>query len=139
MYKWPHGRVIRIICLILILMMAADLGYNGAFSRFYVAHDNPTAKDHLQQMILGGVFAAIALGVVIAGLVLVGFQKRAVEFLIDVEHEMEVVEWPKPGPLFRQTLIIAITMAVLSLLIFGVDFANHWVLFDLLFNPGGKS
>ena len=138
MYKWPHGRVIRIICLILILMMAADLGYNGAFSKIYATLHKTDAKDHLQQLLVGGVFAAVAVGVMVAGLVMVGFHKRAVQFLIDVEHEMTLVEWPKGYPLVVQTFIIAVAMAVLSALIFGVDLLNHMLLFDLLFS-GGKS
>jgi preprotein translocase SecE subunit len=137
MYKWPHGRVIRIVCLILILLVAGDLGYNGAYAKIFAAVTNRAATDHVQQLIIGGVFAAVTLAVALGGLVLVGFHHRAVDFLINVEHEMKVVEWPAFNQLLYSTVIISITMALVGGLILGVDVVTHWLLFKELFAEGG--
>jgi preprotein translocase SecE subunit len=138
MYKWPQGRVIRIVCLILILLIAGDLGYNGAYANLAVGLGaNSEGGDHVQKLAFGGLFAAVTLGLVIAGLVVVGFHQRAVDFLINVEHEMKLVEWPPLNSLLYSTLIIAITMAVVGGLIMGVDFVVHKVLFTIVFSERG--
>lgn len=135
MYKWPQGRVIRTICLIIALVIAADLGYTGAYAKWAAATSEGGMQ--LRQVILGSVFAAAALAALIAGLVAAGFHKRSVEFLIEVEQEMVRVEWPKANQLVRATIIIAIAMCVLAFIIFGVDIVNHWLLYDVIFKLGG--
>jgi preprotein translocase SecE subunit len=124
MYKWPQGRVIRTICLLLTLLVVADLGYHGVWANFGASDTTSQNK----QMILGGFFAVLCLGALVGGLVAAGFHPKAVDFLIEVELEMTKVEWPKGGNLVRSTLIIAVAIAIMAVLILGVDFVNfHFI------------
>jgi preprotein translocase SecE subunit len=127
MYKWPQGRVIRTICLLLTLLVVADLGYHGVWANF--AANDTTSQN--KQMIMGGFFSVLCLGALVGGLVAAGFHPKAVDFLIEVELEMTKVEWPKGANLVRSTLIIAVAIVIMAVLIFGVDivnyqFINHW-------------
>jgi preprotein translocase SecE subunit len=138
MYKWPQGRVIRTICLILALVVAADLGYTGAYAKWAAANDAAQTDGHLRQLILAGIFAAASLAALIAGLIAAGFHPKSVDFLIEVEQEMVKVEWPKPNTLVRSTVVIAIAMCALAAIILGVDAINHWLLFDVIFKMGER-
>jgi len=120
MYKWPQGRVIRTIALILALLVAGDLAWNGASGELNVYFDGAEAGK-LKHLILGLFHVALALGVLITAVVLVGFRQQTVDFLIEVEQEMQKVEWPKGNVLMRATSVIAIAVVVLSVLILGVD------------------
>lgn len=122
MYKWPQGRVIRTTCLVLTLLIALDLGYNGAYGPFSFYFEGKEGAG--KQLALGIFFAAVAFSALIAGLIAIGFHRRAVDFLIEVEQEMVNVEWPKPNALMKSTIIIAIAIVILGFLIFGVDFIN---------------
>ncbi len=135
MYKWPQGRVIRIICLIIAAVVCADLAYNGGVAR-YVAYTSQSTGS-IRQAVLAGVFAALALSALIAGFIAVGFHKQAVDFLIEVEQEMVRVEWPKTDVLWKSTIVIALTIVVLSAIIFGMDGLIIWVLQQLR-NVGGN-
>jgi len=139
MYKWPQGRLIRIICLIVSLLIAADLGYTGAYAKFATVGQSSTGTHADGRIIVvGSIFAAAAAFALIGGIVAAGFHKRAVDFLIAVEHEMTLVEWPTLKTLVRSTIVIAIVMVLLALIIFGVDALNHWLLFNVLFTLGDK-
>lgn len=129
MYKWPHGRLIRVIGMILAVIMCADLAYNGAYGRFSAYLDgmervrqggagiqSPTA-----QLVQGIIFSVLAATALIGGLVAAGFHKKAVDFLIEVEQEMLKVEWPKGDSLWKSTLIIGLTIAVLAAVILAAD------------------
>jgi preprotein translocase SecE subunit len=122
MYKWPQGRVIRTACLVLTLLIALDLGYNGAYGPFSFYFEGKEGAG--KQLALGVFFAVVAVSALLAGLVAIGFHRRAVDFLIEVEQEMVNVEWPKPNSLVKSTIIIAIAIVILGFLIFGVDFIN---------------
>lgn len=127
MYKWPQGRVIRTICLLLTLLVVADLGYNGVYAQFGAGDTSSQTK----QMVLGLFFSAMTLAALVGGLVCAGFHPKAVDFLIEVEQEMVRVEWPKGNALVRSTLIIAVAIVVMAVLILGVDtinfsFINTW-------------
>ncbi|MBA3708146.1 MAG: preprotein translocase subunit SecE [Planctomycetes bacterium] len=128
MYKWPQGRVIRTICLILALVVAADLGYTGAFAKISASLGPENAQAHLRQLILGIFFTVASLSAIIAGLVAAGFNHKSVDFLIEVEQEMVRVEWPKPNTLVRSTLVIAVAIAILA----GVIFLSDFILLNLL-------
>jgi preprotein translocase SecE subunit len=131
MYKWPQGRVIRTVCLILTLMISADLAWNGAwgpFSVYFGLGGNAAPAGGHQQLALGLFFSLLSLGVIIAGLTAIGFAHPAVDFLIEVEQEMVRVEWPKLDVLIRSTLIIAVAIALLSCLILVVDLGAHHLL-----------
>jgi preprotein translocase SecE subunit len=138
MYKWPQGRVIRTICLILALVVAADLGYTGAYANIVTSMDPSQQEGHLRALVLGIVFVAASLTALIGGLVAAGFHPRAVDFLIEVEQEMVRVEWPQANALVRSTVVIAIAMCVLAAVILGVDALNHWLLFKVIFSMGDK-
>jgi preprotein translocase SecE subunit len=66
----------------------------------------------------------LALAAFLAGLILIGFRPKTVDFLIEVEQEMVRVEWPTMNVLIRSTLIIAVAIVVLAVLILGVDSVN---------------
>jgi preprotein translocase SecE subunit len=134
MYKWPQGRVIRIICLILAAVVFADLAYNGGYARFEAYRQGGEASTRQLAIAIGfAVFAGLSL---LIGLIAVGFHKTAVDFLIEVEQEMVKVEWPKTDVLWKSTVVIALTIVVLSGIIFGMDALILWLL-DLLRTLGG--
>jgi preprotein translocase SecE subunit len=128
-YKWPHGRLIRVIAMIVALVICIDFAYNGAYGRFGAYQEGAerarqgisVAQDPTHQLILGIIYAAIAAAVLITGIILAGVHKRAVDFLIEVEHEMTKVDWPTSSVLWRATIIIGITIVVLALGIVLVD------------------
>src|SRR6185436_12099446 len=117
---------------ILALIVAADLGYTGAYSKIIASQDPQNNAAHLRQLVLGIVFAVASVGALIAGLVAAGFHHRSVEFLIEVEQEMVKVEWPQPNSLVRSTVVIAIAIAILAGLIFLADFVLLHLLHFLL-------
>jgi len=117
MYKWPQGRIVRIVCLLLTALVAFDLAYNGAYGPL-------TAGEGTKQFVVGIVFCALAFVAFVSGLVAAGFHPRAVDFLIEVEQEMVRVEWPTTSVLIRSTLIIAVAIAVMAVIILGVDLVN---------------
>ena len=120
MHKWPQGRVIRIICLMLTALVTFDLAYNGAYGPLAFAFDPLSPADKTtSQLIIGVFFCVLALAAFIAGLVSIGFHPKAVDFLIEVEQEMVRVEWPTLNVLVRSTLIIAVAIAVMAVLILG--------------------
>ena len=128
-YKWPHGRMIRVIAMIVAVVVCADIGWNGAWGRFslYVegaelARQGQAASGNpLHQLVWGCVYATLAGAILTAGIVLAGVHKRSVEFLIAVEQEMTKVEWPTGNTLWRATLVIGLTIVILALGIFLVD------------------
>ncbi len=122
MYKWPQGRVVRIICLILTLLVTFDLAYNGAYGPLNFFFTG--GIDATKQLVIGIVFCVLAFSAFVAGLVTAGFHAKTVDFLIEVEQEMVRVEWPKSNVLIRSTLIIAVAIAVMAVFILGVDFVN---------------
>lgn len=122
MYKWPQGRVIRVICLIMVAVIAADFAWNGAYKGFGTAASSADQAAHIRQLVQGGFFAACSLATLIAGLIMVGFLPRTVDFLVEVESEMTRVEWPEPGPLFRTTLVVGLVLVVVAATVLAVDY-----------------
>jgi len=134
MYKWPQGKMIRVIALILVLVIGADLGYNGAWGQLGTYVPGESSRSLL---IVGCIYAVITLSVLIAGVVMVGFRAKSVDFLIEVEAEMARITWPTQSELVRSTIIIAIMIAILGLTIVMVDWFNLQILFKALYG-GGK-
>lgn len=130
MYKWPQGRIVRIICLLLTALVTFDLAYNGAYGPL-------TAGEGTKQFVVGILFCALAFAALVSGLVAAGFHPKAVDFLIEVEQEMVRVEWPTTNVLIRSTLIIAVAIAVMAVVILGVDAVNFYFL-ELVRWLGGK-
>jgi preprotein translocase SecE subunit len=131
MYKWPQGRVIRVVSFILVGLIVIDLGWVGAHGQL----DAYSSADHasVRSLVLGCIYAALALAVLIAGLVGIGFKAKSVDFLIEVETEMTRVTWPTGSDLWRATIVIALMIAVLGLAIFAVDSFNLKILFQALY------
>jgi len=123
-YKWPQGRVVRTACLILGGVVCADLGYNGAWGKLSAAQGLEGSTTAL--IVQGVLLATLALAGVIAAIVCVGFHRRCVDFLIDVEREMFQVEWPAWNMLWRSTLVIALVIVVMAVVILGVDAVMFW-------------
>ncbi len=124
MYKWPQGRVIRMICLLATLAIAADLGYD-AYNRFDVYLNPGTDLVPWQTLAIAIIAGVLALGALIGGIVAIGFLPKSVDFLIEVEQEMVRVTWPTTRVLIQSTAWIAIMVVVLSIGIFLVDGLNY--------------
>jgi preprotein translocase SecE subunit len=117
-HQWPQGRILRICVMVLAGIIAADIGYNGAYGSI----DSWLAPEGARrQLILGIVYATLALAVAVAGLIAAGPHRRAVAFLISVQDEMTKVVWPKAGELWRSTLVIALAIAVIAGIVFLAD------------------
>ncbi|MCE2786092.1 MAG: preprotein translocase subunit SecE [Pirellula sp.] len=56
---------------------------------------------------------------------------RFADFLISVEAELNKVSWPKKTELYRASMVVIFTMALLALLLFCYDAIWQW-LFDTL-------
>ena len=132
LYRWPQGRIIRTLSLVLTVVIAAHLGYASGYQQFVTYGTNDSVKT-LIIAIFASVLALVILG---AGIALVGFMPKSSQFLIDVEKEMAKVTWPGRSEIIRSSIAIAIVTVVLSLLIFVVDLALLEVLFKQLFGGG---
>ncbi|MEK7414739.1 MAG: preprotein translocase subunit SecE [Planctomycetota bacterium] len=124
-HLWPQGRIVRIAVLALAGIMALDLIFHGAYGNFATWSLPSTGGDNKQpyaQLVQGILNSVLALTILTIGFLAAGPHKRAVEFLIDVEDEMHKVEWPKPGDLWRRTIIVAIAIALISLVVFLTDY-----------------
>lgn len=130
MYKWPQGRIVRIVCLLMTALVTFDLAYNGAYGPL-------TAGEGTKQLIVGIAFCVLAFAALVSGLIAAGFHPKAVDFLIEVEQEMVRVEWPATNVLVRSTLIIAVAIVVMAVVILGVDAVNFYFL-ELVRWLGGK-
>jgi preprotein translocase SecE subunit len=133
MYKWPQGKVIRVIALILVLVIVADLAWNGARSQFSVYYGDDVNSGHLRQAVFGWIYAVLALAVLVAGVVAASFHHVAVDFLIEVEQEMTRVTWPTSSELTRSTAVIAVMIVVVGAGILAVDWFNLHVLFGAIY------
>lgn len=137
MYKWPKGQLIRIVVLILVLVIASDLAWNGARASLVNYYDDTSAASgHIRQAIFGYTYAVLALAALVAGVIAAGFHPVGVDFLIEVEQEMIRVTWPTRSELTRSTVVIAIMIVVLGLSIFAVDWFNLKVLFEAIYGSG---
>jgi preprotein translocase SecE subunit len=129
MYKWPQGKVIRTICALLALVIAVDLGYSGAWGQLgAIVEQGSLQAATWRQLVVGGIYAAASLTMLIGGFIAVGFHKKAVDFLIEVEQEMTRVTWPSGRELVRATIFIAIMIVVLAGGIVAVDIVNRSLL-----------
>lgn len=133
MYKWPQGRVIRTISMIVALIIAADLAFNGAWANAGAYLGKSGSQGSLPQLVVGIIYGILALGALIGGLVAIGFKPASVDFLIEVEQEMTRVTWPTSSELVRSTAVIAIMIVTLAIGIFVVDWFNLRVLFEALY------
>lgn len=121
-HLWPQGRIVRIAVLVLALLAAIDLGYTGAYAAFSAyGAESLGGAGGMRQLALGILYAVLALAALVVGFVAAGPHRRAVQFLIEVQEEMHRVTWPKPGELWRSTLLVAVAIACLAGLVFLTD------------------
>lgn len=133
MYRWPQGRIVRVSAMLLALVIAADIGFNGAWSKLGNLASGVSSTSGL---VVGIIYAILAVVLLIGVVGAVGFHRQAVDFLIEVEDEMIKVEWPARSVLVRSTIVIAIAAAILVGIILGVDLINITAL-DALRKLGG--
>ena len=137
MYKWPQGRVIRTVALVLVLVITADLAWNGAHASLVLYYDDTSpSSGQFRQAVYGYIYVALALAALIAGVVSAGFHRVAVDFLIEVEQEMTRITWPTRSELIRSTVVIAIMIVALTLGILAVDTFNLKILFEAIYGSG---
>lgn len=132
LHRWPQGRIIRTVLMILLLLVVADLVWEGAVGHFG-AMDQARALN-LSLGIFYALLAAAALG---AGSWLIGFHPTAVAFVIEVEQEMVRVTWPTRPEVIRKTVAISIIAFFLALVIYFSDLlVIKWVIENLLWKGG---
>ncbi len=133
MHRWPAGRIIRLIVLGLAVLITVDLAYHAwaaltattapaAAIATPAGQPGPLVGGSTTALVVGILYAVLAVAVLVAGLAVAGFHRRCVDFLIEVQDEMTRVEWPNWPTVWRTTLVVAAMMLVLSLITFGVDF-----------------
>ena len=122
-HLWPQGRIVRICVMVLGALIAADLGYAGAYAAFATYSGDAAGAGASRQLTLGIIYGVLSLGALLTGLIAAGPHKVAVQFLIEVEDEMTKVTWPKMGELWRSTLVVALAIAVIAGIVFLTDLA----------------
>lgn len=122
-HLWPQGRIVRLCVLGLGALLAVDLGYNGAFAAFAAYFGDTAGAGAKRQLILGCTYGLLGFGALLAAFIAAGPHRRAVQFLIEVQEEMVRVTWPKPGELWRSTLVVAVGIAVLAGVVYLSDLA----------------
>ncbi len=128
LYRWPQGRIIRTITIVIAVLIAFDLGRSS-----YEQWSGYIGDRAVPFLIYGILLGVLALGVLISGIALAGFHPRSAQFLIDVEREMVKVDWPNRQNVLRSTVVIAIMTVILSVFIFLVDIMNKALVYDGLF------
>lgn len=136
MYKWPQGRVIRMICLLAVVCIALDLGFHGYNHLItYFAPEGDLQADY-HTLVIGIIEATLSAGVFFAGLISVGFHHKAVDFLIEVEQEMVRVTWPTSRMLVQSTIWIAVMVGILTTLVFAWDYIALFYVINPLIGTG---
>ena len=122
-HLWPQGRIVRICVMVLAALIAADLGYTGAYAAFATYTGDAAGAGAVRQLTLGIIYGVLALAALVVGLGAAGPHPRAVQFLIEVQDEMSKVTWPKIGELWRSTLVVALGIALIAGIVFLTDLA----------------
>jgi preprotein translocase SecE subunit len=122
-YQWPQGRIVRICVMVLGALIAADMGYNGAYAAFATYGGDAAGSGATRQLILGITYGVLALVSLLAGLIAAGPHQKAVQFLIEVQDEMTKVTWPKGGELWRSTLVVGVAITIIAGLVWLSDLA----------------
>ncbi len=122
-HLWPQGRIVRICVMVLAALIAADLGYTGAYAAFATYGGDAAGSGAVRQLTLGIVYGVLALAALVVGLGAAGPHPKAVQFLIEVQDEMTKVTWPKGAELWRSTLVVALGIAVIAGIVFLTDLA----------------
>ena len=135
MYKWPQGKIVRMIVLVVSVLVAVDLGYGayGAYAAGFTGEDDAMVWSTVVKFAL---YALVGLSVLIIGLGSALFSEKSGNFLIEVEQEATRVTLPQRQELVRSTIIIAIGTIIMALVLFVVDYINVAVL-DVIHGLGG--
>lgn len=129
LYRWPQGRMIRTLTMVLVMVVVVDLAWQGAYGAFdpflqslasYEA-DLKAAHYPVALLVKTLFFSLLSLAVLVAGIVAIGFHPKSAQFLIEVEQEMTRVSWPSKNDVIRSTVAIAIMTLILALLIAFTD------------------
>jgi len=133
LYRWPQGRVLRTIFVVLAVAITVDLVWHGVVG-FYQAY-----RDEGSGMALAGtiVFSVLAVVVFFGGIAAIGFIPKTASFLIEVEREMAQVTWPGRSDIVRATIMITIMTVILAAFIFVVDYLLKMGVYDGLFQLRG--
>ncbi len=138
MYKWPQGKVLRMVLLILTLVVAGDLGWQcyGEVVGIMAQHGGDAVVTW-QRYVIVGILGLASLAALLGGIVCIAFLPRTVDRLIEVEYEMTKVTWPTQNEVVRSTVIITIMTVILASLIFAVDWVNYAVVVEQVLQQGG--
>ncbi|TVR45571.1 MAG: preprotein translocase subunit SecE [Planctomycetota bacterium] len=126
LYRWPQGRILRVIVLVAVILMALDLGL-GAWGQ-YSAWATATERD-LSNLIYMGLLGSLGAIILIYGVLAVVVLPKPAQFLIEVEQEMARVTWPSRADLIRSTILIALLSVILAVVIAVVDLFNYWLVY----------
>ena len=121
MYRWPAGRIIRLLVIFFALLATVDLAWHG--SAYFT-----TTTATTWGMVKGGLLMGLAGAALLAGFLVAGFMPRPVDFLIQVQDEMGKVEWPTWSTIWRTTLVVTLLMAVLSMVTLGFDYGFQTII-----------
>lgn len=140
MYKWPQGKVIRMIVLVLALAAAGDLGY-AAYVESSLGFVNAEPAEgasaiYWNRIAKCSLYGIVALALLFYGLTSTLFNAKRAQFLIEVEQEAAKVTLPKRSDLVRSTIIISIGTVIMAVVLFVVDLLNQGFL-DLVQGLGG--
>jgi preprotein translocase SecE subunit len=132
LYRWPQGRVIRTIFVVLAVAIAVDLVWQGVLGQ-YAAWQREGTTTALAGAIVFGLLAAV---VFFGGIAAIGFVPKTATFFIEVEQEMAKVTWPGRTEIVRATIMITIMTIILATFIFLVDALLKAGVYDGLFQLG---
>ncbi|TVR11064.1 MAG: preprotein translocase subunit SecE [Planctomycetota bacterium] len=135
LYRWPQGRILRIIMVIAVILVTVDLGMAGwgQYEAWQSGTDGEIESSSLVYASILGSLAAIAF---IAGLIMVLFAPKSAQFLIEVEQEMTKVNWPSRVDLIRSTILITVMAVVLAALIALIDIVNFFIVHTTIIGGG---
>ena len=136
MYKWPQGKIVRMIVLVLAVLVAVDLGW-GAYGEIDAGLMGEGDVIVWSRVVKLALFGIVGLGVLIYGLRSALFNERNASFLIEVEQEAAKVTLPSRQEIVRSTIIIAIGTVIMAMVLLLVDLINGQIL-DLIHSLGGS-
>ncbi len=136
MYKWPQGKIVRMLVLILSVAVSIDLGI-WAYSEYEAgligSEDDAIIWFRGIKLVVYGVVGLIVL---VYGVRSALFSAKNAQFLIEVEQETAKVTLPRRQEIIRSTVIIAFGTVIMAFVLFVVDYINVWLL-DQVHTLGG--
>ncbi len=118
------------ICLLLLGLVVADLAWNGVYGQYGTW--TSLQGESVQPLVLMLVFGVVSAGLLVGGVVAIGFHPTSARFLIEVEQEMVRVTWPPRSDVVRLTILIAVMAVILAGVIYCVDWFNLFLRRDVI-------